>query len=243
MNKVYQSYFKEAYWKSRGVRNRFFLDSLDPLPLSSPTSPSLVHALTPASPSIWFDSLYPLHLPHPHFSLTHPHPLLCLSRLASLDSPLPLLSLASPSPLLSLASPRLELSLACILTFHLILLLEDFGQPGTQSRGVGDGGMCNCALSSMINLLNQFWVQLVSILTWCCYLGTFHWNGSCILCQTWRDSSITMPGARWGYAFLQMVIRGCMWIEYWFWKEYLVNYLFSSLIPLFTIKWPGSWID
>ena len=33
-----------------------------------------------------------------------------------------------------------------------------------------------------------------------------------------------------------MVIRGCMWIEYWFWKEYLVNYLFSSLIPHFHHK-------
>ena len=60
----------------------------------------------------------------------------------------------------------------------------------------------------------------------------FHWKLQS-LSNRECDGSIAMPGARRGCAFLQMklVVGGCMWIEYWLWKEpgYLGNYLVSSL--------------
>ena len=49
---------------------------------------------------------------------------------------------------------------SCIQTFQFVLLLENFGQPA--AGRVGDDV---CTLSSLINLLNQFWVQLVLVVT------------------------------------------------------------------------------
>ena len=158
------------------------------IPFSLPLFSSLLSTcffLPSLSPPSHF-LLIPLHLPS-HF-VSHPS-----------HTPLPTLSIPLTSPsLLSFPShppltpPFLILSLdlfslwkkeiilvlyvaelfshiiffieSCIQTFQFVLLLENFGQPA--AGRVGDDV---CTLSSLINLLNQFWVQLVLVVTWCCY--------------------------------------------------------------------------
>ena len=156
----------------------FFPPSLAPLPPFKSLHPSLL-----------------LSLPPPHcFPLPHP----CVTPASPSTRPLPQLDLSLYSPLPLLASPSTRLSLAwllpqvfspsltCIQTFSLIIALGRLWT--TWNLGSGSWWMwfvqlCTLLASSLINLLNEFWVQLVSVLTWCCYQGTFHWK-----LQTWRDS-------------------------------------------------------
>ena len=160
------------------------ISSASPSPYLSPLSPLSPFPLIPLSLPSHFP-LIPLRLPS-HF-VSHPS-----------HTPLPTLSIPLTSPsLLSFPShppltpPFLILSLdlfslwkkeiilvlyvaelfshiifieSCIQTFQFVLLLENFGQPA--AGRVGDDV---CTLSSLINLLNQFWVQLVLVVTWCCY--------------------------------------------------------------------------
>ena len=149
---------------------------MDPPPLSLPSPFPLIPPLPPLS--------LPSHTPPPPLSL----------RLTSLSYPSPnplnpsyfplppLLPLSSPShspfshsKLGFIFSLKKEIILvlyvaelfshiifieSCIQTFQFVLLLENFGQPA--AGRVGDDV---CTLSSLINLLNQFWVQLVLVVT------------------------------------------------------------------------------